>query len=159
MMLIQIWCGTQLCKPTATTVGDLAQDLAKDYTWCSWELRGYLILNYSVVSLAVVGKSLVKNQRKHLRTVETAYKAVMKPVEAAPILTVARESAKHGVSGKLETSNDIIEVMGSFYVVLKKHQRKTPDLLPVLKEVGVVWSRSCIHLPRISINRKQFPNH
>ena len=70
--------------------------------------------------------------------VEVAYKAVMKPVEGT-ILTVARESAKRGVR-KLETSNDIIEVMGSVLRGAEKSLAKTPDLLPVLKEVGVVDS-------------------
>ncbi len=70
--------------------------------------------------------------------VESAYNAVMKPVEGT-ILTVARESAKSGVKKAKETDN-IIEVMEKVLSSAKKSLKKTPDLLPVLKEVGVVDS-------------------
>ena len=70
--------------------------------------------------------------------VDTAYKAVMKPVEGT-ILTVAREAAKKGVE-VAETENDIIAVMEAFTAEAKASLDRTPDLLPVLKEVGVVDS-------------------
>lgn len=70
--------------------------------------------------------------------VDTAYKAVMKPVEGT-ILTVAREAAKKGLE-VAETENDIIAVMEAFTAEAKASLDRTPDLLPVLKEVGVVDS-------------------
>ena len=70
--------------------------------------------------------------------VETAYKAVMKPVEGT-ILTVAREAAKAGEK-KAKTSDDVVEVMTAVVKGGKRALAKTPDLLPVLKEVGVVDS-------------------
>ncbi|KOP79087.1 hypothetical protein AMS59_08635 [Lysinibacillus sp. FJAT-14745] len=70
--------------------------------------------------------------------VETAYKAVMKPVEGT-ILTVAREAAKKGVE-VAETETDIIAVMEAFTAEAQASLERTPDLLPVLKEVGVVDS-------------------
>ncbi|UKJ46333.1 DAK2 domain-containing protein [Lysinibacillus sp. ACHW1.5] len=70
--------------------------------------------------------------------VDTAYKAVMKPVEGT-ILTVAREAAKKGVE-VAETENDIIAVMEAFTAEAKASLDRTPELLPVLKEVGVVDS-------------------
>ncbi|MEG0259835.1 MAG: DAK2 domain-containing protein [Lysinibacillus sp.] len=70
--------------------------------------------------------------------VDTAYKAVMKPVEGT-ILTVAREAAKKGVE-VAETENNIIVVMEAFMQEAKASLDRTPDLLPVLKEVGVVDS-------------------
>lgn len=70
--------------------------------------------------------------------VDTAYKAVMKPVEGT-ILTVAREAAKKGVD-VAETETDIIAVMEAFTAEAKASLDRTPDLLPVLKEVGVVDS-------------------
>lgn len=70
--------------------------------------------------------------------VETAYKAVMKPVEGT-ILTVAREAAKKGVE-VAETETDIIAVMEAFTAEAQASLQRTPDLLPVLKEVGVVDS-------------------
>ncbi|WP_099352384.1 DAK2 domain-containing protein [Fredinandcohnia onubensis] len=70
--------------------------------------------------------------------VETAYKAVMKPVEGT-ILTVARDAAKRAVEvAKNET--DIIIVMAELVKEAKASLDRTPDLLPVLKEVGVVDS-------------------
>ncbi len=70
--------------------------------------------------------------------VETAYKAVMKPVEGT-ILTVARESAQKAVETAAKT-DDIITVMEETVKEAKASLERTPDLLPVLKEVGVVDS-------------------
>lgn len=70
--------------------------------------------------------------------VDTAYKAVMKPVEGT-ILTVAREAAKKGVE-VAETETDIIAIMEAFTAEAKASLDRTPELLPVLKEVGVVDS-------------------
>lgn len=70
--------------------------------------------------------------------VETAYKAVMKPVEGT-ILTVARESAQKAVETAAKT-DDIITVMEEAVKEAKASLERTPDLLPVLKEVGVVDS-------------------
>jgi uncharacterized protein len=70
--------------------------------------------------------------------VETAYKAVMKPVEGT-ILTVAKDSAKKGLQAA-QKSNDIIEIMEEVLKEAKASLKRTPDLLPVLKEVGVVDS-------------------
>lgn len=70
--------------------------------------------------------------------VKTAYQAVMKPVEGT-ILTVAREAAKAALL-KANESDDIIEVVQALVEASKKALASTPDLLPVLKEVGVVDS-------------------
>lgn len=70
--------------------------------------------------------------------VDTAYKAVMKPVEGT-ILTVARVAAEKGMQ-LAETETDIIALMEGFTKEAKIALDSTPDLLPVLKEVGVVDS-------------------
>ena len=70
--------------------------------------------------------------------VETAYKAVMKPVEGT-ILTVSRGAAI-AAEKKAAKSDDCIEVMEAALKGAKKTLAKTPDMLPVLKEVGVVDS-------------------
>ncbi|WP_261806857.1 DAK2 domain-containing protein [Lapidilactobacillus luobeiensis] len=70
--------------------------------------------------------------------VQTAYQAVMKPVEGT-ILTVAREAAK-GALLKAKKTDDIIEIMRALVEASKKSLANTPNLLPVLKEVGVVDS-------------------
>ncbi|QUW21837.1 DAK2 domain-containing protein [Sporosarcina sp. Marseille-Q4063] len=70
--------------------------------------------------------------------VETAYKAVMKPVEGT-ILTVAKDAANVGVEVS-KTTDDFIEVMEAVVRESKASLERTPDLLAVLKEVGVVDS-------------------
>jgi uncharacterized protein len=68
--------------------------------------------------------------------VHTAYKAVMKPVEGT-ILTVAKESAKMAMSCAVRDMGFTVlmqEVASHAAVILEK----TPDMLPVLKEAGVV---------------------
>lgn len=70
--------------------------------------------------------------------VETAYKAVMKPVEGT-ILTVAKDAAKKAVEVS-ETEDDIRSLMAAIVEEAKQSLNRTPDLLPVLKEVGVVDS-------------------
>ncbi len=72
------------------------------------------------------------------RGVDTAYKAVMKPVEGT-ILTVAREAADEALLLS-ETTSDFTEFMKRVIVEAKASLDRTPDLLPVLKEVGVVDS-------------------
>ncbi|WP_031548528.1 DAK2 domain-containing protein [Salinicoccus luteus] len=70
--------------------------------------------------------------------VKTAYKAVMKPVEGT-ILTVAKDSAdRAGEAAGKESS--IIAIMEAVIEEAEASLERTPDLLPVLKEVGVVDS-------------------
>ncbi|GEO66251.1 DAK2 domain-containing protein [Levilactobacillus spicheri] len=69
---------------------------------------------------------------------ETAYKAVMKPTEGT-ILTVVREGAQAGLNAAKD-SDDVLAVMDAVYTAAKEALATTPDLLPVLKQVGVVDS-------------------
>lgn len=70
--------------------------------------------------------------------VKTAYKAVMKPVEGT-ILTVAKDAANKAVE-IAEEENDVISFLEQVLKEAKASLKRTPDLLPVLKEVGVVDS-------------------
>lgn len=70
--------------------------------------------------------------------VQTAYKAVMKPVEGT-ILTVAKDAAKKAVE-VAKNEDDIIVLMEETLKEANASLKRTPDLLPVLKEVGVVDS-------------------
>ncbi|HWK22223.1 MAG TPA: DAK2 domain-containing protein [Ureibacillus sp.] len=70
--------------------------------------------------------------------VDTAYKAVMKPVEGT-ILTVAREAAAKALEVAQEEAS-IIAVMEAVVSEGRNSLNRTPELLPVLKEVGVVDS-------------------
>lgn len=69
---------------------------------------------------------------------ETAYKAVMKPKEGT-ILTVAKGGADKAL--ELEgTTDDIAKFFGEVLSHMEKVLASTPELLPVLKEAGVVDS-------------------
>ncbi|PID22597.1 hypothetical protein CSV61_02845 [Sporosarcina sp. P3] len=70
--------------------------------------------------------------------VDTAYKAVMKPVEGT-ILTVAKDAANAAVE-HIEDSSDLTALLEIIVKEAKASLERTPDLLPVLKEVGVVDS-------------------
>ncbi|MCD3219831.1 fatty acid kinase catalytic subunit FakA [Mammaliicoccus sciuri] len=70
--------------------------------------------------------------------VNTAYKAVMKPVEGT-ILTVARVAGEAAVKAA-ESTEDVIKVMEAVIEEGQKALENTPNQLPVLKEVGVVDS-------------------
>ena len=70
--------------------------------------------------------------------VSIAYKAIIKPVEGT-ILTVAREAAEAGLKAAENTSS-VVEVMEAIYFEAQASLKRTPELLPILKEVGVVDS-------------------
>ena len=76
--------------------------------------------------------------RAAVRAKETAYKAVMKPKEGT-ILTVAK-----GVAEKAQTlaeeTDDLEEFLPKLIEEAETVLAKTPDMLPVLKEAGVVDS-------------------
>lgn len=96
-------------------------------------LRGFTkgIRDYKELDAVTLARAIDKG-------VETAYKAVMKPKEGT-ILTVAR-----GVADKaLELAEEADDLQVFFEDVLTEGKRvleKTPDMLPVLKEAGVVDS-------------------
>ncbi|OYD06487.1 hypothetical protein CHM34_16170 [Paludifilum halophilum] len=70
------------------------------------------------------------------RGVETAYKAVIKPVEGT-VLTVSREAADKGVLRSRQTE-DITVVMEAVLTEARTALEKTPELLPVLAKADVV---------------------
>ncbi len=72
------------------------------------------------------------------KAVETAYKAVMKPKEGT-ILTVAREASVKA-SEIAETVTDLDEFFAQIFAHAEATLMKTPEMLPVLKEAGVVDS-------------------
>ncbi|HYF76388.1 MAG TPA: DAK2 domain-containing protein [Symbiobacteriaceae bacterium] len=70
--------------------------------------------------------------------VDTAYKAVMKPVEGT-ILTVARESAAAGMAAARRVK-DPVDMMKLIVEAADASLARTPEMLPVLKKAGVVDS-------------------
>ena len=90
------------------------------------EIREYKEINVTIMTNAIQ------------KAVETAYRAVMKPKEGT-ILTVARGAAEKAMHLVSETDDLVVfgrEVIAHMEVVLEN----TPELLPVLKEAGVVDS-------------------
>ena len=72
------------------------------------------------------------------RAVETAYKAVMKPKEGT-ILTVAKGGAQKALEMATKT-DDLVYFGEEVLKYMEEVLSKTPDMLPVLKEAGVVDS-------------------
>jgi len=72
------------------------------------------------------------------RGAHTAYKAVMKPIEGT-ILTVAKDAAKQAIE-TAEKEKNVIALMEEVVEAAKASLKRTPELLSVLKEVGVVDS-------------------
>lgn len=96
--------------------------------------RGFtkVIREYDEINVAILASACDK-------AVETAYKAVMKPKEGT-ILTVAKGAAKRAndlaLAGERDLEVFISEVIKEAEAVLAQ----TPEMLPVLKQAGVVDS-------------------
>ena len=73
------------------------------------------------------------------RGVQVAYKAVIKPVEGT-ILTVVRESSAYLRDNVDKANNSIEKAMDLLIKEAKASLQRTPELLPILKEVGVIDS-------------------
>ncbi|MDE6887426.1 MAG: DAK2 domain-containing protein [Eubacterium sp.] len=72
------------------------------------------------------------------KAVETAYKAVMKPKEGT-ILTVARGAADKAAQ-MAEATDDLVCFLDEVIKEAERVLKKTPEMLPVLKQAGVVDS-------------------
>jgi hypothetical protein len=81
------------------------------------------------------GPSLVK---AFAEARDTAYKGVVRPVEGT-ILTVAKDMATAAEAALLET-DDPYEILARIVPAADASVQRTPDLLPVLKQAGVVDS-------------------
>lgn len=73
------------------------------------------------------------------KAVATAYKAVMKPKEGT-ILTVAKGFADKATELALTDDIEMEELLGQSLAYAEEVLQKTPEMLPVLKEAGVVDS-------------------
>ena len=96
-------------------------------------LRGFtkVIEQYEEIDAPIFAKSFEK-------AVETAYKAVMKPKEGT-ILTVAKGAAEKAAE-IAENSENLKQFFTEVIEEAETVLAKTPELLPVLKEAGVVDS-------------------
>lgn len=96
-------------------------------------LRGFTktVKEFDVIDAELLGKAFECG-------VESAYKAVMKPKEGT-ILTVARSGYIIAQDAARDTDN-LVEIINETLNEMKDTLDSTPDMLPVLKEAGVVDS-------------------
>lgn len=132
----------ELNARSAPTVGDVANTVARGALKGARGNSGVILSQiFRGISRVLDGAEEMDAQlfAKALRQgADTAYKAVMKPKEGT-ILTVARVIAEDLEKEVLKT-NDLMELME---FVLKSGDailKKTPEMLPVLKQAGVVDS-------------------
>lgn len=121
-----------LCK--AISSGSLRGARGNSGVILSQLFRGFTkgIQDHEEVNVAILAEAFQ-------RAVETAYKAVMKPKEGT-ILTVA----KGGADKAMELWQDGVTDLDEFFSKIIAHEEyvlsRTPEMLPVLKEAGVVDS-------------------
>ena len=101
-----------------------------------------IILSQILRGLADAFRSAVDLGTAHLvdaldRASTAAYKAVGRPVEGT-ILTVLREAAVAAREGDTPEGEDLADLLHRVYRRAEVSLRNTPELLPVLKEAGVV---------------------
>ncbi len=95
--------------------------------------RGFtkVISGYDTIDTVILAEACNK-------AVETAYKAVMKPKEGT-ILTVARGAADKAID-MVEETDDLCVFIRAVIDEAERVLKKTPEMLPVLKQAGVVDS-------------------
>lgn len=121
-------------------VGEMAEALSKGLLMGARGNSGVILSQlFRGFAKALSGKKVINARQfadAFYQGVETAYKAVIKPVEGT-VLTVAREAADAGV--KISWSvDDAIEIMEEIYQRSVKILSQTPEMLSVLEEVNVV---------------------
>lgn len=130
-------------EATSTNVGDLAQALAKGLLMGARGNSGVILSQiFRGFAKGCADKQELSAKDfvdAYANGAQTAYKAVMKPTEGT-ILTVVRESAQAGLNEVKARNDDLVDIMEKIYDASEEALKKTPDLLPVLKEVGVVDS-------------------
>lgn len=129
-------------EETSDNVGDLSAALAKGLLMGARGNSGVILSQiFRGFAKAAAGKQALNAQDfvdAYANGAKVAYKAVMKPTEGT-ILTVVRESAQAGLN-KVKQTEDLVEIVNAIYEASKAALQKTPELLPMLKEVGVVDS-------------------
>ncbi|CQR24214.1 kinase related to dihydroxyacetone kinase [Streptococcus varani] len=132
----------EVADKAANTVGEVGQILSKGLLMGARGNSGVITSQlFRGFGQSIKGKTELDGKdlaHAFQSGVEVAYKAVMKPVEGT-ILTVSRGAATAALK-KAEETDDAIEVMRATLKGAKRALAKTPDMLPVLKEVGVVDS-------------------
>ncbi|MGO0061961.1 DAK2 domain-containing protein [Brevibacillus fluminis] len=132
----------ELAKRQSPHLSESAQTLAKGLLMGARGNSGVILSQlFRGFSKSVSGKAGITARQfaDALKAgVDTAYQAVMRPVEGT-ILTVAREAAETAVRAA-RVSDNLTAVMEKTLEQAKLTLSRTPEYLPVLKEVGVVDS-------------------
>lgn len=127
-------------KAADSSVGKLAEALSKGLLMGARGNSGVILSQlFRGFAKAVSDKSSINARQladAFQRGVETAYKAVLKPVEGT-ILTVAREAAEEGMKRSWSTE-DPTAIMEAVLNEARRTLARTPEMLPVLKQTGVV---------------------
>lgn len=121
-----------LCK--AISSGSLRGARGNSGVILSQLLRGFCkeVKDYEEITVLIASQAFE-------RAVETAYKAVMKPKEGT-ILTVAKGMSDKAVSLAMDGVEDFETFLEAVIATGDEVLSKTPDMLPVLKQAGVVDS-------------------
>ncbi|MBE5832542.1 MAG: DAK2 domain-containing protein [Butyrivibrio sp.] len=121
-----------ICK--AISSGSLRGARGNSGVILSQLLRGFtkVVKTHDEVNVTILAEAFDK-------AVETAYKAVMKPKEGT-ILTVAKGAAEKAHELSVEGTTDIDAFCSEVIKYAEEVLSKTPDMLPVLKQAGVVDS-------------------
>ena len=121
-----------ICK--AISSGSLRGARGNSGVILSQLLRGFtkVVKQHDEVDVAILAEAFDK-------AVETAYKAVMKPKEGT-ILTVAKGAGEKAHELAVEGTTDIAYFCDEVIKYADEVLAKTPDMLPVLKQAGVVDS-------------------
>lgn len=121
-----------LCK--AISSGSLRGARGNSGVILSQLFRGFtkVVKEYEEINVPIIADAMDK-------AVETAYKAVMKPKEGT-ILTVSKGAAQRARELAEEGCEDLDVFMGEVIKYADEVLEKTPEMLPVLKQAGVVDS-------------------
>lgn len=121
-----------LCK--AISSGSLRGARGNSGVILSQLLRGFtkVVRDYEEVNMEILAKAFEKS-------VESAYKAVMKPKEGT-ILTVAKGASSKAAELVEAGETDLAKCFEEILKYTEEVLEKTPDMLPVLKQAGVVDS-------------------
>ena len=133
---------SEIEKLDSTDIYEVAKKLSKGLLMGARGNSGVILSQiFRGVSMAFEGKkevNAVELAQAFKNGAKVAYKAVMRPVEGT-ILTVIRE-ASDAVVQYAQEGMEIEDVFSYFVKEAEESLERTPELLPVLKEVGVVDS-------------------
>jgi DAK2 domain fusion protein YloV len=142
MLLTMQSAYNEIAESTETRIGPIAHDLAQGALLGARGNSGVILSqiwrgfaramdNLETMDADLFVKGLIEAKN-------TAYKGVVRPVEGT-ILTVAKDIATAAEEAAFE-SNDLMKVLESVVDAANESVRRTPDLLPILKQAGVVDS-------------------